>query len=58
MRVAESKVHGDKLRALLSNGKLPAADRVTVQQAVERYDQWVAALDRVEGTAERFSRSW
>ena len=41
--------HGDKLVALLQNDKLPATDHDRVQQAVIRYQDWLARIARVEG---------
>jgi hypothetical protein len=46
--------HGDKLRALLLNSKLPSRDVPRVEQAIERYQRWTEALYSVEGAdAER-----
>lgn len=39
--------HGDKLQALLQNHKLPRQDRHRIQQAVERYQDWVQQLCKV-----------
>jgi len=39
--------HGDKLRALVDNSKLPDVDRDPVNAALERYADWVAALTDV-----------
>ena len=36
--------HGDKLKALLENAKLPANDRARVRNAVTHYDEWITAL--------------
>ncbi|WP_205874104.1 Bpu10I family restriction endonuclease [Mycobacterium camsae] len=36
--------HGDKLRELLGNSKLPAADAAGVGIAIERYEAWIAAM--------------
>jgi hypothetical protein len=44
--------HGDKLRALLSNEKLPATDRPKVVEAVERYQNWLKQTKVVSGTVE------
>lgn len=51
MKITQSFVHGDKLRALLVNAKLPEGDRPSVQLAIERYSEWKLALEAVEGTA-------
>ena len=42
--------HGDKLRALILNEKLPAEDQPRVRQAVERYEQWLQELHDIQGT--------
>ena len=44
--------HGDKLRALLGNHKLPAGDRPRVHAAIERYEAWIEELRRIEGAGE------
>jgi len=41
--------HGDKLKALLSNHKLPSNDVPKVEQAIEKYNQWLNALKSVQG---------
>lgn len=49
--------HGDKLRALLENAKLPATDHPRVTTAIQKYDQWLVDLAAVNGTkAEIISR--
>ena len=45
--------HGDKLRALLENDKLPADDQLRVRAAIERYKAWIVEIDRIEGIGER-----
>ncbi len=47
-----SAPHGDKLRALLGNHKLPAGDRPRVHTAIERYEAWIEELRRIEGAGE------
>ena len=47
-----SAPHGDKLRALLGNHKLPAGDRPGVHTAIERYEAWIEELRRIEGAGE------
>lgn len=42
--------HGDKLRALVENDKLPPGDRSGVDAAIERYEAWTAENEVVEGT--------
>src|SRR6266550_2450236 len=41
--------HGDKLRAVLENAKLPDGDRPRVAATVAKYAEWVKALDAVTG---------
>ena len=47
-----SSVHGDKLHALLRNRKLPETDRLMVEDAITRYEAWLAAMHAVAGTPE------
>ncbi len=42
--------HGDKLRALISNEKLPSDDRPHVRQAIEHYEKWLQEMSQVRGT--------
>ena len=44
-----STPHGDKLQALLGNEKLPEEDRARVEDAVDRYNQWLAEMEGVVG---------
>lgn len=44
--------HGDKLRSLLENEKLPRQDRSRVQSAIERYEEWLRELAEISGTEE------
>lgn len=44
--------HGDKLRALLQNSKLPGNDRKRVENAINRYSDWLDKLRAVEGSYE------
>ncbi|NUQ64218.1 MAG: Bpu10I family restriction endonuclease [Pirellulales bacterium] len=39
--------HGDKLKALLQNDKLPNGDRKRIEKAVRQYHQWLKKLTRV-----------
>ena len=41
--------HGDKLRALLENSKLPDDDRAAVKEAVVRHEAWIKELGEIEG---------
>jgi SAM-dependent methyltransferase len=40
--------HLDKLNALLLNRRLPAADKARLQKALERYHEWIGALEAVK----------
>jgi len=51
--MSHSTPHGDKLRALIKNAKLPAGDRPRVRGAIQRYHAWVAELEAIEGTGDR-----
>jgi len=42
--------HGDKLRALILNEKLPTEDQPRVRQAIECYERWLQELRDVRGT--------
>lgn len=44
--------HGDKLRSLIGNSKLPEADKPRVEHAQERYGNWIARLSAVEGSSD------
>ncbi len=41
--------HGDKLRALLDNAKLPEHDRPRIHSALEKYENWITAMEQLEG---------
>ncbi len=41
--------HGDKLEALLNNGKLPEGDVPRVRSAIDRYESWKTQMRRVDG---------
>ena len=41
--------HGDKLRALLDNAKLPAVDQPRVAAAIGAYDGWLTEMTTLEG---------
>ncbi len=45
--------HGDKLRALLGNNKLPVRDRPRIRAALERYEAWKAEIRGGEGSGKR-----
>lgn len=48
--MAHPTPHGDKLRALLENVKLPENDRPRIESAVEKYDAWIVDMKRVTGS--------
>src|SRR5258706_11808359 len=52
MEVVRAPAHGDKLKALLVNNKLPAADRDRVEAAVAKYESWVKQLREAKGNAQ------
>lgn len=39
--------HGDKLRALLQNPKLPTEDKIQVEQTLEKYEGWLTQLNEL-----------
>lgn len=49
MQVTHPATHGDKLKALRANGGLPPADQARVEEAIKRYDAWVAKLRAAQG---------
>ena len=44
--------HGDKLRSLIDNNKLPESDKPRVEHALEQYRNWIARLSSVEGSTD------
>lgn len=44
--------HGDKLRALLANEKLPPAEHGRVREAIAAYEGWLTRLSETEGAGE------
>lgn len=51
MEVIRTAAHGDKLKALLVNSKLPAADKARVEAAITRYEKWLAEMKSVKGSS-------
>src|SRR5215831_14101967 len=51
MEVIRQPAHGDKLKALIANNKLPPTDRKRVEAAVARYEAWVRQLRNAKGDA-------
>jgi hypothetical protein len=45
MQVPRSTAHGDKLKALLVNSKLPVTDKSRVEEAIEKYHSWLFTLN-------------
>ena len=45
--------HGDKLRALTENPKLPDADRPRVVEALRKYKDWITAMEQVRGSGDQ-----
>ncbi len=41
-------VHGEKLVALLESPKLPLADKKSVEEAIQKYHEWIDSLNNVE----------
>ncbi len=48
VKVQKSNPHGDKLKKLLENNKLPSVDKQKVEQALNKYKNWVNGLDSCE----------
>lgn len=44
-----SSAHGDKLRALLTNSKLPIRDKRLIESAYQHYESWLKELFLVDG---------
>lgn len=40
--------HGDKLRALLANAKLPRTDKPRVSATIERYASWLTEMEETK----------
>lgn len=53
MEVIRTAAHGDKLKALLLNSKLPPADKARVEAAVERYADWLTELKAAKGSFDK-----
>lgn len=49
MEVVRTTTHGDKLKALLINPKLPGGDRPRVDLAVAKYEEWIKNLMGAKG---------
>jgi hypothetical protein len=52
IKVQKSKVHGDKLISLLDNQKLPANDKPRIQDAINKYQNWINDLDNTKLTGD------
>ena len=44
--------HLDKLNATLTNEKLPERDRPRLEACIKNYAEWIASLEKVNGTSE------
>lgn len=44
MQVIRTTAHGDKLKALLANTKLPLLDRARVEKTVVEYEAWISKI--------------
>jgi hypothetical protein len=51
MDVVRLPAHGEKLKALLINTKLPPSDRKRVEETVTRYESWIKKLSEAKGNA-------
>lgn len=53
VEVIYSTPHGDKLKALVNNAKLPAADKARVEEQIEKYNAWIDSMSSLteEGDA-------
>ena len=40
--------HGEKIIAALESTKLPSSDKPRLEVALQKYDEWVSALDSVD----------
>lgn len=45
IKVQKTKIHGDKLKSLLDNPKLPVNEKIRVQDAINKYEVWLTDLD-------------
>jgi hypothetical protein len=50
--VVRSTAHGDKLRALAVNIKLPPSDQSRVQEQIRKYDTWIASMNSLDFSGE------
>jgi hypothetical protein len=48
VNVVRAAPHGDKLKALVKNNKLPSADRPRLGRQIEAYEAWLAAMDALD----------
>jgi hypothetical protein len=49
--------HGDKLRAIAENTKLPKGDAKKISKAIDTYEAWLAKLVGLDGKSEEMIRS-
>src|SRR5690625_2635576 len=50
--LAHKTPHGDKLRELLVNSKLPAEDKPRVERQLDLYAKWVKAMSALQSTGD------
>lgn len=48
INVIRSTAHGDKLRALEGNDKLPKSDKDRVREQIQIYDSWITSMDSLD----------
>ena len=48
INITRISAHGDKLRALEENMKLPTSDKAGVQAQIKNYENWVSAMDSLD----------
>lgn len=56
VQVVQTRAHGDKLVALAENAKLPETDRPRVQAQIRAYNDWLAAMDNLQGEGDDLLR--
>ncbi|HLO89266.1 MAG TPA: Bpu10I family restriction endonuclease [Nostocaceae cyanobacterium] len=52
IKVQKSQVHGDKLKSLLDNKKLPSQDKPHLEKAIKKYENWIADLENTQLTGD------
>ncbi|MBF0366871.1 MAG: hypothetical protein HQK50_14955 [Oligoflexia bacterium] len=54
---SSKNTHGDKLRALASNPKLPKSDKKEVSIALKKYSEWIGAMDSLDEQGDKLLAS-